>query len=202
MHAHQSRGTNMGVFPELANTRNGTKVRSQSQHRIIIFRRLVRFYDNFLLLSALTGGLSVGALQFSEFHPAATSVDKVAEGLLTSSACSAVLAVMLAVMLNFRFEGQRSATRLDYGVAWTPLVLLDWSILAVLMGLLCWYWGRSRGWRAAVMVSTVGIVLCFCVWVAWWMWYHLRPGVGGDREEWQLESKKRERYLGGGDDAV
>ncbi|KAI4137827.1 MAG: hypothetical protein LQ341_004970 [Variospora aurantia] len=172
------------------------------QHRVIVFKRLVRFYDNFLLLSALTGGLSVGALQFSEFHPAATPIDKIAEGFLTSSACSAVLAVMLAVMLNFRFEGHSSATRLDYGVAWTPLVLLDWSIVAVLMGLLCWYGGRSRGWRLAVMVSTVGVVLCFAVWLAWWMWFHMRPGAAGDREEPQMESQMQKRYLGGADDAV
>ncbi|KAL8866219.1 MAG: hypothetical protein Q9174_006429, partial [Haloplaca sp. 1 TL-2023] len=92
-------------------------------HRQIIFRRLIRFYENFLLLSALTGGLSVGALQFSEFHPSTTSAARSAEALFTSSACSAVLAVMLAVMLNFRFEGYTKATRLDYGVAWTPLML-------------------------------------------------------------------------------
>ncbi|KAL9601576.1 MAG: hypothetical protein Q9219_002410 [cf. Caloplaca sp. 3 TL-2023] len=172
------------------------------QHRVIVFRRLVRFYDNFLLLSALTGGLSVGALQFSEFHPSATATDKAAEGLLTSSACSAVLAVMLAVMLNFRFEGYASVTRLDYGVAWTPLVLLDWSIVAVLMGLLCWYWGRSEGWRAGVMVGTVGAVLCFCVWVAWWMWFHMRPKTGPGHQHWQLEHAEQKRQPGGVDDVV
>lgn len=43
----------------------------------------------------------MGALQFSEFHPSNTTVDKAAEGLLTSSACSAVLAVMLAGHAEF-----------------------------------------------------------------------------------------------------
>ncbi|KAI4197571.1 MAG: hypothetical protein LQ346_002976 [Caloplaca aetnensis] len=173
-----------------------------SQHRIVIFHRLIRFYDNFLLLSALTGGLSVGALQFSEFHPCTTAVDKAAEGLLTSSACSAVIAVMLAVMLNFRFEDSASPTRLDYGVAWTPLVLLDWSIFAVLFGLLCWYWGQSKGWRAALMIGSVGLVLCYGVWVAWWMWSHLQPKAGAELQDWQFEKKKRKRHLGGVDDVV
>lgn len=166
------------------------------------FHRLIRFYDNFLLLSALTGGLSVGALQFSEFHPCTTAVDKAAEGLLTSSACSAVLAVMLAMMLNFRFEDSASPTRLDYGVAWTPLVLLDWSIFAVLFGLLCWYWGRSEGWRAAVMIGTVGLLLCYGVWVAWWMWSHLQPKAGAELHDCHLGKKKRKRHLGGVDDIV
>lgn len=188
--------------PARADRRNFAASEPLSQHRIVIFHRLIRFYDNFLLLSALTGGLSVGALQFSEFHPCTTSVDKAAEGLLMSSACSAVIAVMLAVMLNFRFEDSASPTRLDYGVAWTPLVLLDWSIFAVLFGLLCWYWGRSEGWRAAVMIGTVGLVLCYGVWVAWWMWSHLQPKASAELQDWNLENKKRKRHLGGVDDIV
>lgn len=109
---------------------------------------------------------------------------------------------MLAVMLNFRFEGYATVTRLDYGIAWTPLVLLDWSIVAVLIGLVCWYWGRSKGWRAAVMVGTIGALLCFAVWVAWWMWSHMRPKAGTEIQEWQLKSRKRKRHPGGVDDSV
>ena len=82
-------------------------------HRVVIFHRIIRFYDNYILLSALMAGLSIGALQFSEFHPTATTATQAAEGLLTSAACSAVFAVMLAVMLSFHFEGQDSATRFD-----------------------------------------------------------------------------------------
>jgi hypothetical protein len=73
---------------------------------------------------------------------------------------------MLAVMLSFRFEGNVSATRFDLLIAWTPLVLLDWSIVGVLLGTLCWYWQKNEGWRAWVVCgSTVGL-LGFSIWVA------------------------------------
>lgn len=100
-------------------------------------------------------GLSVGALTFDEFHPSVTPVNKAAEGFFASSACSAVVAVMLAVMLSFRFEGHKSATRLDLIIAWTPLVLLDWSIVGVLLGMCGWYWEKNLGWRAGVLSSTL-----------------------------------------------
>ena len=153
-------------------------------HRAIIFRRLVRFYDSFLLLSALTAGLSVSALTFPEFHPPQRSLDGVAQGFFTSAACTAVFAVMLAVMLSFRFEGYTSVTRLDYGVAWTPLVLLDWSIMGVLLGIMCWYWRDNVGWRGELMTGVVGTILVFSIWVTWWMYQHLsRKGSLGEAEE-------------------
>ena len=127
---------------------------------------MIRAYDNYILFSALIAGLSIGALQFSEFHPASTTATQAAEGFLTSAACSAVFAVILAVMLSFQFEGQDSATRLEYGIAWTPPILLDWSTLSVLIGLLCWYWERSTGWRFAILFASVGIVFAVVLWVA------------------------------------
>lgn len=109
---------------------------------------------------------------------------------------------MLAVMLRLRFECSTLPTRLDYGVAWTPLLLLDWSLLAVLIGLLCWYWGRSEGWRAALMIGTVGFVLLYGVWMAWWMWSHMRPKEDAEERDWQLEDKKRKRQNRGVGDSV
>lgn len=132
-------------------------------------------------------GLSVGALQFPEFHPATTGTARAAQGFLTSAACSAVFAVMLAVMLAFHFEGREAATRLDYGVAWTPLILLDWSIVAVLMGLLCWYWERGKGWRFGMLVASVGLVFVYVLCLALMMIKKLRDEgmgrVGEDQSE-------------------
>ncbi|KAF8864028.1 hypothetical protein BDZ45DRAFT_797919 [Acephala macrosclerotiorum] len=112
------------------------RLQKQLEYRaMVVFQRVLRFYDNFMLLSALTVAVRLppwsltGALSFSEFHPSTTSLDKAAEGFLTSATCAAVVAVMLAIMLSFRFEGHVSATRLDLLIAWTPLVLLDWSIV-------------------------------------------------------------------------
>ena len=84
-------------------------------------------------------------------------------------------------------------TRLDYGVAWTPLVLLDWSILAVLAGLMCWYWETSKGWRAGVMIGSVSAVLCFAMWVAWWMWHNIHR-----REEKEMADYQGWNYRNGG----
>ena len=159
-------------------------------HHIAVFNRIIRHYDNYILLAALIAGLSVGALQFSEFHPAATSATQAAEGFLTSAACSAVFAVMLAVMLSFHFEGHDSLTRLDYRLAWTPLILLDWSIVAVLIGLLCRYWERSKCWSFGLLVASVGLVSAFVLWVALMMWRRLRN-----------EGRKNEDEQGGQDAA-
>ncbi|KAL8644716.1 MAG: hypothetical protein Q9210_007111, partial [Variospora velana] len=50
----------MGIYPKLPTlptlpTFDLKASEPLDQHRVIVFRRLVRFYDNFLLLSALTG---------------------------------------------------------------------------------------------------------------------------------------------------
>lgn len=52
------------------------------------------------------------------------------------------------------------------------------------------------------MIGTVGAVLCFAAWVAWWMWSHMRPKAGVEIQEWQLKGRKRKRQRGGMDDAV
>lgn len=160
---------------------------------MLVFQRLLRFYDNFLLLSALTAGLSIGALTFNEFHPCTNPLDQAAEGFFTSSTLSAIVAVMLAVMLSFRFEGQVSATRLDLLIAWTPLILLDWSIVGVLLGMSCWYWQRNDGWRAYLMCGTTAATLSFTIWVAIWMWQKMssKGGLGEEESKAFREVKQR-----------
>ncbi|KAL8794935.1 MAG: hypothetical protein Q9195_002517 [Heterodermia aff. obscurata] len=171
-------------------------------YRIVIFHRLIRFYNNCTLLSALVAGLSVGALQFPELHPAATTTTQAAEGFLTSAACSAVFAVMLATMLSFHFDGQDSATRWDYGVAWIPLILLDWSIVAVLLGLLCWYWERGKGWRFGMLFAGMVLVFVFVLWLALTMFKKLRyEGIEREEEE-RPEREEEERPEREGQDAL
>lgn len=138
-------------------------------------------------------GISLGALSFSEFHPSTTSLDKAAEGFLTSATCAAVVAVMLAIMLSFRFEGHVSATRLDLLIAWTPLVLLDWSIVGVLVGLMLWYCEKNDVWRAAIMTGTMGSLLGFSIWVAIWMWQKMSTKGGLGEEESKAFREVKER---------
>lgn len=132
-------------------------------------------------------------MTFDEFHPSTNTLDKAAEGFFTSSTCSAVVAVMLAVMLSFRFEGHVSATRLDFIIAWTPLVLLDWSIVGVLLGMSTWYWQKNDGWRGGLMVGSVVTLLCFSIWVAVMMWQKMsnKGGLGEEESKAFKEVKQR-----------
>ncbi|KAH7397686.1 hypothetical protein BKA64DRAFT_44431 [Cadophora sp. MPI-SDFR-AT-0126] len=104
---------------------------------------MLSFQDVFKLKSG--SGLSIGALTFDECHPSPNTLDKLPRGSSPSSTCSAVVAVMLAVMLSFRFEGNVSATRLDFIIAWIPPVLLDWSIVSDLLGISTCYWQKMIG---------------------------------------------------------
>lgn len=150
---------------------------------LILFFRLLRFYKSFIILSALIGGLSLSILQFNEFHPTISSPMRAAEGFLVSSASSSVIAGMLATMLPFRFQGQEAATRKDYLLAWSPLVLLDWSIVAFLVGLLLWYGEKSNGWRIALVGSQTALMLVFVCGVAVWMWSSIRRRKELGKEE-------------------
>jgi len=46
---------------------------------------------------------------------------------------------MLATMLSFCYEGHQPANRLDLFLAYVPPVVLDWAIVALVVGLLLWY---------------------------------------------------------------
>jgi hypothetical protein len=124
-----------------------------------VFQRLQRFYNLFIVFSALVGGLCLMALRFDEFHPTGTSLLRAAEGFLFSSLITAVFSVMVTTMLLFYFEGHESANSIDLAMAWTPVVLLDWVILACVLGLGLWYSGKNKLWRTATMSAQLGGLL-------------------------------------------
>ena len=86
-------------------------------------------------------------------------------------------------MLRFRFEEQNSATVKEYALAWTPLVILDWSIVSFLIGLLVWYGDKSNVLRTALVGLQTAALLAFSCGVAIWMWASMRPGQGLGKEE-------------------
>lgn len=152
---------------------------------MIVFFRLLRFYKRFIVLSALVGSLSLAVLSFNGFHPTVSRQTRAAEGFLVSSASTSVISSMLAIMLPFRFEGQEAATRKDYALAWLPLVTLDWSIVAFLVGLLLWYGEKSNTWRTVIVGSQTAALLAFVCGVAAWMWFSMRRRGGLGKEEVQ-----------------
>jgi hypothetical protein len=142
-------------------------------------------------VSALVGGLSLAVLTFDEFHPTQSSLARAAEGSLCSSALTAVIAVMVSTMLLFRFEGCEMATRKDLAIAWTPLVLLDLSIIEFLLGLMFWYAGKNTGWRAAVMGTQLAVLLVFSIWTAVGMWRTMSKKGGLGQEESQISAETK-----------
>ncbi|KJX98261.1 hypothetical protein TI39_contig423g00012 [Zymoseptoria brevis] len=148
----------------------------------IVFQRLIRFYTTFLILTGLVSALSAGVLQLQEFHPTTTSLQRFAEGFFVSSTATAVIAAMLATMPLFRFEGYVQASRKDLCLAWSPLVILDWSILSFLAGLVTWYTDKNPDFRSSLVGPMTGVGLAFCLWVAVDMWFTIRRPGGLGKE--------------------
>ncbi|KAK1953630.1 hypothetical protein LY78DRAFT_708263 [Colletotrichum sublineola] len=156
----------------------------------LVFQRLLRFYNTFVVLAALVSGLAVAALTLPDFHPS-SGISLVAEGFLCSSAISAVLSAVMATMLLFAFEGIERASRVDLAVAWSPLVLLDISIVEFLLGMICWYWGKNAPWRGALMAVQLTWLMGFCVVLSIWMWFHLSRKGGLGIAERQVATDQR-----------
>ena len=131
-----------------------------------IFARLLRFYKTFNIISALISGLSIAMLTFNEFHPATSKQLNVAECLLVISVFTGVISIMVTNILLFGFEGYTSVTCNDMALAWSPLVILDFSILAFLGGLLLWSTDKSNYWTIPVLGSLASILLLINCWAA------------------------------------
>lgn len=149
----------------------------------LVFKRLCRFYATFVVLGALVSGLALAALTFDEFHPTPSALIRTAEGFLCSSAITAVMSAVMATMLLFQFEALDRATRRDLAIAWVPLVLLDLAIIEFLVGVVCWYYGKTATWRGALMATQFAVLLGGCLIVSTWMWFNMKEKGGLGREE-------------------
>jgi hypothetical protein len=165
----------------------------------LVFQRLQRFYQTFNIVATLVGGLSLAVLTFDELHGQETTLARAAEGLLCSSALTAVVAVTIATMLLFRFEGHETRpTRIDLLVAWVPLVLLDLVIVEFLVGLVLWYAVKNEPWRRAAMGVQLAVWLVFTIALAIWMWNTMC--VEGGLGEEERTAAQEERRLADRDD--
>ena len=98
---------------------------------------------------------------------------------------------MLATMLLFRFEGHDTATRKELALVWIPLVLLDWAIVAFVVGLLLWYGEKNNIWRTTILGVQTGALLAFVSWAAVWMWSTMSRTGGLGRIEGEPSEDKR-----------
>jgi hypothetical protein len=133
------------------------------------------------MISALISGLSLAMLTFNEFHPAASEQLRVAESLLVISISASVTSIMVTSILLFGFEGYESVTWNDQTLAWAPLITLDSSVVAFIMGLLLWS-ADSNDWRIPVFGSAASILLLIISWAAI-NTYSIMSRTGGPNKE-------------------
>ncbi len=122
-------------------------------------------------------------LTFDEFYPTPSPLARAAEGFLSSSALTAIISVILAIMLFFRFEGHEGPTRKDLVLAWTLLILLDLAIVEFLLGLVFWYAGKNTRWRTSIIATQLAILFSLSIWAAIWMWTTMSIKGGLKKEE-------------------
>lgn len=161
----------------------------------LVFKRIQRFYQTFNIISTLLGGLSLAVMTFQDFqigdHDLPRRLIDVSAGFLTSSVLTAVIAVMLATILLFRFEGHDMPTRLDLAVSWVPLVLVDLVILEFLIGLMVWYAARYSRGAVIAMASQLVILLSATITIAIWVWNSMSARGGLGEEERSLSGQLR-----------
>ena len=73
---------------------------------------------------------------------------------------------MITNIFVFGFEGYTSVTWNDMALAWSPLVTLDFSILAFLGSLLLWSADKSNYWTIPVLGLIASILLLIICWAA------------------------------------
>ncbi|KAJ9614037.1 hypothetical protein H2200_002173 [Cladophialophora chaetospira] len=158
----------------------------------LVFHRLQRFYHTFNIVSTLLGGLALAVLTFDEFR--STDVHGLLDasaGLLTSSTLTAVIAVTIATMLLFKFEGHERPTRKELLIAWIPLVLLDVVIVEFLLAVVFWYAAKYAPWRSVLMGAQLAVLLVGTVAIAVWMWRSMSVKGGLGAEERKVTESSR-----------
>lgn len=87
-------------------------------------------------------------------------------------------------MLLFIFETVEMVLMRDYLLIWTPILFLDWSILAFLFGITLWYVEKVDVGKAILIEIQMGIMLVLSLYVSYRMFVILRRKGGlGNVEE-------------------
>ena len=89
---------------------------------------------------------------------------QLAKELLVTSIATSVTSIVVTTILSFGFEDRESATRLDTIVAWSPLIVLNWSIFAFIAGLLLWSAGRHDVGGITCLSSFAGALFVVVFW--------------------------------------
>lgn len=127
----------------------------------------------------------MAGLTFDEFHneQSYSSLMDASAGLMTSSTITAVVAVMTATMLRFKFEGHQNPTRMDLAISWIPLILVDTAIVEFLIGIVLWYAAKYPVASSALISLQLCVMLLGTIAMAIWMWKTMSQESGLGAEE-------------------
>lgn len=135
----------------------------------VILHRLTQFYWFFVLLGALLCGFAIATQGFVDPYPQ-TTAGQASEGLLCSSTLTSLVCVIITTMLLFHHEDTKEVKRIDLALAWTPVILLDISLIELLIGITCWYWGKNKHWQGTILALELFGLLSWCVGISAWIW--------------------------------
>ncbi|KAH8659509.1 hypothetical protein BGZ61DRAFT_485938 [Ilyonectria robusta] len=152
---------------------------NQCRRGITIFDRVLRFYRTFDAIAASPAIVSSIIMIFSGVQDhQKTAIIQIAAALLASSVVMSLIAITLAKMLLFRFEGHQHSTERESAILWIPTILVDISIIEVLAGLVFWIADSYPIWVTLLIGVEALALLVGLIALAWKMWAEglaLRP---------------------------
>ncbi|KAH6972675.1 hypothetical protein EDB80DRAFT_693472 [Ilyonectria destructans] len=99
-----------------------------------------------------------------------TVMIQIAAALLISSVLTSIIALTLAKMLLFKFEGHQHSIERRSAILWLPTILVDISIVEVLAGLVFWIVDSYPTWVALLIGIEALVLLIGIMTLAWKMW--------------------------------
>ncbi|KAL6413038.1 hypothetical protein AUP68_02533 [Ilyonectria robusta] len=145
-------------------------VETAGRRVITVFDRVLRFYRTFDAIAALPAIVASVVMKFDGFKDSqTTAIAQIAVVLLASSVVKSVIAITLAKMLLFRFEGYQHSTERKSAIIWLPTILVDMSIVEVLAGLICWVVDSYPIWAALLVAVEALALLVGTIALAWKM---------------------------------
>lgn len=155
---------------------------------IIVFHRLLQYYDDFNAFAATLGIMSLTAMVFGVLQVEDMGVrSQTACRLLISATITSIAAIAFATMLQFTHEGCKQPSRTGKVLAWAPLVLLDIVIVEFSTGIILWYTDKYPTWIATSVGVELSVLLGGLLTVAIWAWITMSepgglvdPGANGD----------------------
>lgn len=140
---------------------------------LLFSKSLCSSYKIVMLISALTGGLSLSMLSSDEMRSPSTQLARTAQLLFYSSLITAIVSIVSTSMLSLWFDTRAAAATIDKCFAISPSLILDTAIIESCAGLVTLYASKSDGWRLALLYGQSSLFSLYLIWATVWMWSNL-----------------------------